>query len=155
MGMNQKPNTELPLEWDREWYKNNVRPTNDDAEAHYDRGGIVLMTKYVGGDYGPSIVWCYPDGLIEYLEEIQSAGVLFNAKAYLDGIADDIARGGLEKGRALLRLMAYTLSQPSSLAKNIRKHVGIKDQKFLVGENGRGDPPDEVYKLALQIRAPE
>jgi hypothetical protein len=132
-----------------------MQTSANDFDAHYDRGGIVLMTKLVGGDGLPHITYCYSDGLIEYLEDIQQAGAEFDAKAYLQGITGDISRGGLERAHALLRLMAYTLSQPPSLTENIWKHVGVKDQKFLVDENGRGDLPDEVFDLAMQIIAAE
>jgi hypothetical protein len=104
MSENQKSNAALPPEWDREWYRDGVQTSADDLDAHYDRGGIVLMTKLVGGDGLPHITYCYSDGLIEYLEDIQQAGAKFDAKAYLEGITGDFARGGLERGHALLRL---------------------------------------------------
>ncbi len=140
---------ELPPEWHKRG------GSHDDFEAHYDRGGIVLVTKFVDGDRLGHIGFCYSDGLIGYLEEIQQAGAKFDAKAYLEGIIGDIARGGLERGRALLRLAAYALSQPPNLTENIWKHVGVKDQNFVIDDNGRGDLPDEVFDLAMQIEAPE
>jgi hypothetical protein len=149
MNENQKPNAEFPPEW----HKHGV--SDDDLNAHYDRGGIVLVTEFVDGDTLPHAALCYSDGLIEYLEEIQQAGAELDAKAYLQGITGDIARGGLERGRALLRLAAYTLLQPPNLAENIWKHVGVKDQGFAIDDNGRGDLPDEVYDLATQIIAAE
>ncbi len=144
---------ELPPEWDREWYRDGVQTSADDLDAHYDRGGIVLMTKLVDGDRLTHINYCYSHVLIDCLKDIQQAGARFDAKAYLEGIIGDIARGGLERGRALLRLAAYTLSQPPSLTENIEKHVGVKDQKFVVGDDGRGDLSDEVFDLALRIIA--
>ncbi len=149
MNENQKPNAEFPPEW------HNRGLSDDDLEAHYDRGGIVLVTKFVDGDTLPHIALCYSDGLIEYLEDIQQAGAKFDAKAYLEGITGDIARGGIEQAHALLRLVAYTLSQPPNLTENIRKHVGVKDQGFAIDDNGRGDLPDEVFDLATQIIAAE
>ncbi len=155
MNENQKSNAALPTEWDREWSRVGVPPSADDLNAFYDRGGIVLKTKFVDGDRLGHIGFCYSDGLIGYLEEIQQAGAKFDAKAYLEGITGDIARAGLERGRALLRLVAYALSQPPNLTENIWKHVGVKDQKFVIDDNGRGALPDEVFDLALQIMAPE
>ena len=151
----QKPNAELPPEWDREWSRYGMQTSANDFDAHYDRGGIVLMTMLVGGDGLPHITYCYSDGLIEYLEDIQQAGAKFDAKAYLEGIIGDIARDGIARGHALLRLAAYALSQPHNLTDNIWKHVGVKDQKFVVDVNGRGDLPDEVFDLAMQIIAAE
>ena len=152
MSKNQNSIAALPLEWDKEWSRDKMQTSANDIEAHYDRGGIVLKTKLVGGDELPQITYCYPDGLIEYLEEIQRAGALFNATAFLEDISGDIARGGLERAHALLRLMAYTLSQPSSLTENIWKHVGVKDQKFLISHNGPG-LPDELCELMQTIAA--
>lgn len=151
MSENQQPEAELPPEW----HKRGVQMSDDDLNAHYDRGGIVLKTEFVDGDTLRHIALCYSDGLIDYLKDIQQAGAEFDAKAYLQGITGDIARDGLERGRALLRLAAYTLSQPPSLTENIWKYVGVKDQKFVVDDNGRGDLPDEVFDLALQIIAAE
>ena len=150
MSEKQKSNAALPPEWDREWSRNGAQTTRD-FDAHYDRGGIVLMTKLVDGDRLTHINYCYSHVLIDCLKDIQQAGARFDAKAYLEDIIGDIARDGIARGRALLRLAAYTLSQPPSLTENIRKHVGVKDQKFVVGDDGRGDLPDEVFDLADEV----
>lgn len=136
MNENQKSNAALPPEW----YRHDVRTTEDDIEAHYDRGGIVLITKFIDGNELTNVAFCYSEEVIVYLKQIQRAGAGFDAKAYLEGIAGDIARGGLERGHALVRLMAYTLSQPTSLAENIVKHVG--SEKFGLMNGTESVPPN-------------
>ncbi len=155
MSENQKSNAALSTEWDREWSRVGVQPSADDLDTFYDRGGIVLKTKFVDGDRLTHINYCYSHGLIDCLKDIQQAGAKFDAKAYLEGIIGDIARDGIARGHALLRLAAYALSQPHNLTDNIWKHAGVKDQKFVVDVHGRGDLPDEVFDLVMQIEAPE
>ena len=46
MSENQQPEAALPPEW----HKHGMQMSDDDLNAHYDRGGIVLKTEFVDGD---------------------------------------------------------------------------------------------------------